>query len=108
LKKVAHFSSHVYGDFVTMTNHMLLDETRAQVIETLTPFARMWDGNLGKINTTPHRIEIIPGAKPVFQRPYRAGKAGREVEKREIERMLSAEVIETATSEWASPVVLIT
>jgi hypothetical protein len=66
----------------------LSEETRAQVIETLTPFARMWDGNLGEINTTPHRIELTPGAKPVFQPPYRAGKAGREVEKREIERML--------------------
>jgi hypothetical protein len=57
----------------------LSEETRAQVIETLTPFARMWDGNLGEINTTPHIIELTPGAKPVFQPPYRAGKAGREV-----------------------------
>jgi Reverse transcriptase (RNA-dependent DNA polymerase) len=33
---------------------------------------------------------------------------GREVEKEEIERMLKADVIEPANSEWACPVVLIT
>jgi hypothetical protein len=85
----------------------LSEESRVQFIETLTPFARMWDGNLGEINTT-HRIELTPGAKPVFKPPYRAGKAGREVKKREIEMMLTADVIEPAASEWASPMVLIT
>jgi hypothetical protein len=68
----------------------------------------MWNGTLGEMKTPPHRIEIIPGAKPVLQPPYRAGKAGREIEQREVERMLKAGVIEPETSEWAAPVVLIT
>jgi hypothetical protein len=94
----------------TSTLHLyhLLSEARAQVIATLTPFEAMWNGTLGEMRTPPHRIELLPGAQPVFQTSYRAGKAGREVEKREVERMLKAGVIEPATSEWASPVVLIT
>jgi hypothetical protein len=40
----------------------LSEETRAQDIKTLTPFARMWYGNMGEINTTTHRIELTPGA----------------------------------------------
>jgi hypothetical protein len=86
----------------------LPSEARARVIETLTPFEDLWNGTLGEIRTPLHRIEILPGAQPVFQPPYRAAKAGREIEQREVERMLKAGVIQPATSEWASPVVLIT
>jgi Reverse transcriptase (RNA-dependent DNA polymerase)/Retroviral aspartyl protease len=86
----------------------LPSEARAKVIYTLTPFEAMWNGTLGEMKTPPHRIELLPGAQPVFQPPYRAGKAGRAIEQREVERMLKAGVIEPATSEWASPVVLIT
>jgi hypothetical protein len=82
----------------------ITSETRKQVIDTIIPFARMWYEDLGEINTTPHRIEISPGAQAVFQPPYRAEKAGRRGVKREIERMLKAGVIQPA-SEWASPVV---
>jgi hypothetical protein len=60
----------------------ITSETRKQVIDTIIPFARMWCGNLGEINTTPHRIELSPGAQAVFQSPYRAEKAGRRGVKR--------------------------
>jgi hypothetical protein len=92
------------------TLHMdhLPSAARARVIDTLTSFESMWTGTLGEMKTPPHRFEQSPGAQPVFQPPYQAGKAGQEIEQREVERMLKAGVIEPATSEWASPVVLIT
>ena len=67
----------------------------------------MWSGRLGQVQSTNHRIDLIPGQKPVHCQPYRAGPTARAVESAEIERMLKAEVIEPATSEWASPIVLV-
>jgi hypothetical protein len=67
----------------------------------------MWSGRLGQVQSTNHRIDLIPGKKPVHCQPYRAGPRARAVESAEIQRMLKAEVIEPATSEWASPIVLV-
>ena len=67
----------------------------------------MWDGRLSQVHSTAHRIQLIPGAKPAYSQPYRAGTKAREAESSEIHRMLRAGVIEPATSEWASPVVLV-
>lgn len=65
----------------------------------------MWDGRLGTVSASKHRIDLVPGAKPVFQPPYRAGPRQRELEKMEIDKMLEADVIEPSTSEWAAPIV---
>ncbi len=39
--------------------------------------------------------------------PHRAGHKAREVEKTEVEEMLRLEVIEPASTEWSSPVVIV-
>ena len=67
----------------------------------------MWDGRLGQFHSTSHRIQLVLGAKPVHCQPYRAGTRARELESTEIQRMLKARVIEPATSEWESPIVLV-
>jgi hypothetical protein len=67
----------------------------------------MWDGRLGHVHTTHHRMELKPGAKPVHSHPYRAGPRARKVEAAEVQRMLKAGVIDPSTAEWASPVVLV-
>jgi hypothetical protein len=67
----------------------------------------MWSGRLGQVQSTNHRIDLIHGKKPVHCQPYRAGPRSRAVESAEIQRMLKAEVIDPATSEWASPIVLV-
>jgi transposase InsO family protein len=87
--------------------HLEISEQQA-VRKILYPHSSMWDGTLGEVRVTEHRIELQAGARPVYQAPYRAGQKGRDVEKKEVERMLQAGVIEPANSEWASPVVLIT
>lgn len=92
--------------------HLKLDhlsETlKDQVVNMLSKHDSMWAGSLGEISITQHRIELQKDAKPIYQAPYRAGSKAREVERIEVDRMLQEGVIEPATSEWASPVVLIT
>lgn len=82
-------------------------EERGAVLDLLEPHKKMWDGHLGTVAATSHRIDVIPGSKPVHCQPYRAGPRARAAEKEEIDRMLEQQVIEPATGEWASPIVLV-
>ena len=81
------------------------NEYREQLLQTLEPHATMWDGHIGTINLAKHRIELKEGAKPVYQQPYRAGPHQRQLEEIEIKKMLDADVIEPAITEWAAPIV---
>ena len=80
---------------------------RDAVYELLRSHRHMWDGHLGEVRATEHRIDLVPGAKPVHAQPYRAGPKAREAEQEEVLRMLKAGVIEPASTDWASPVVLV-
>ena len=80
---------------------------REEIVDLLQEFEGMWSGRLGTIKAAKHRIDLEEGAKPVYQPPYRAGHRARGIEKAEIGRMLQEGVIEPASSEWASPVVLV-
>ena len=79
---------------------------RSENMDMLSRFRDMWSGRLGKIDATKHRIELKPGARPMYQVPYRAGPIACEKDKKEIDRMLRPEVIEPTLAEWASPVEL--
>ena len=83
------------------------DHLKDQIIDLLSEFKDLWSGRIGRIRATKHRIELTPGAQPVHQAPYRAGHKNRDLERKEIEKMLAAGVIEPAQSEWASPVVIV-
>jgi hypothetical protein len=87
-------------------NHLLPHE-RSKVFDVLGCHRSMWDGRLGHVHSATHRIHLVPGAKPVHAQPYRAGPRARENEASEVQRMLKEGVIEPASSEWASPVVLV-
>ena len=80
---------------------------RQDVLNLLREFSPMWSGELGTVKATQHRIDLIDGAKPVYQPPYKAGPTARQIEKEEVQRMLAAGVIEPSMAEWASPVVLV-
>jgi hypothetical protein len=82
-------------------------EERAEILDMLTKHRSMWSGRLVQVQSTNLRIDLIPGQKPVHCQPYRAGPRARAVESAEIQRMMKAEVIEPATSQWASPIVLV-
>jgi hypothetical protein len=86
----------------------LNEDLQVDVIRMLSKHSSVWTGSLGEISITQHRIQLLKDSKPIHQAPYRAGTKSREVEREEVDRMLKADVIEPATSEWASPVVLVT
>ena len=85
----------------------LASSLRKRVKNMLKRFAPMWSGKLGEINSTPHYIDLLPGSRPIASQPYRAGPKAREIEQREVDKMLQAGVIEPSNSAWASPVVII-
>ena len=81
------------------------EEVRSQVLEVLSELKGMWTGRLENIGGTKHRVELKPGARPIYQAPFRAGPTAREKEMTEIDHMLREGVIQLASAEWASPVV---
>ena len=54
----------------------------------------LWAGQLGKVDVTPHRIEVTPGACPRRARTYRASHASREVTANEVQRQRDLGVTE--------------
>ena len=96
----------VKTDWRTMVN---IDEKYVAYKEKLTTMLekhqQMWDGHLGSIKATRHYIELTEDARPARSHPYRAGPTQRELEKKEVEKMLKKGVIELSTSEWAAHVV---
>jgi hypothetical protein len=80
---------------------------RAEILDMLKKHRSMWNGRLRQVHSTAHRIDLLPGQKPMHCQPYRAGPRAQALGSAEIQRMLKAEVIEPATSEWASPIVLV-
>ena len=56
----------------------LAPHRRKQVRTMLTPYAGMWNGTLGEVRATNHRIELTPGARPFRWQPYPAEPRARE------------------------------
>jgi hypothetical protein len=77
----------------------LTPQERKTVFQMLVKHRSMWYGRLGHVQTTSHRIELVPGATPVHAQPYRAGARAREAESSEVQPMLKAGVIDPTTSE---------
>ena len=82
-------------------------ELRNRIMNMLDKHSNMWDGSLDEIKATSHRLALEPGASPHREMPRRTGPGMRKRIAEEIQKMLHAGVIEPATSEWASPVVLV-
>ena len=83
------------------------DALRGEVDDLLEEYRTLWAGQLGKVDVTPHRIEVTPGARPRRAQPYRASHASREVIAKEVQRQRDLGVIEPSSAEWAFPVVLV-
>ena len=66
---------------------------RGQVRTMLAPYARMWDGKLGEVRATEHRIELTPGAKRFRCQPYRAGPCACDAKQASVDEMLAGGVI---------------
>ena len=81
---------------------------RTKILTVLTKHEDVWTtGRLGDITDMEHRIKLETGSKPIRAMPYRQAPAMRTRAEAEIRKMRDAGVIEPATSEWASPIVLV-
>ena len=67
----------------------------------------LWDGSLGTIKETEHRMRLKPGAQPVRLYPYRMGPRTRQLVGEQVDKMMKLDEMEPRTSEWASTVVLV-
>ena len=63
--------------------------------------------DIGMTDLTLHKIETLPGAKPVHQRFYRQDPIKKAETERQTNEMLKANLIERSSSVWNSPVVLV-
>jgi len=54
------------------------DALRGDVDDLLEEYRTLWAGQLGKVDVTPHRIEVTSGARPQRAQPYRASHASPE------------------------------
>lgn len=53
------------------------------------------------------RITLKEGALPTYVKPYRLPHAQTDEINRQIENMIEEDIIEEATSEWSSPLLLV-
>lgn len=83
------------------------DDYHRTIRSILKKNSHIWDGHLGEIKATKHRIELIPGARPVRSAPYRQGLKGREFERKTVAKLLREGAIFLSESEYASTVVIV-
>lgn len=80
---------------------------RGKLLALVEKHKSLWDGTLGLIKNTVHRIHLRPGAARVRQMPYKAGNRPRQLEAEQVEEMRALGVIDPATGDWASPVFIV-
>lgn len=78
---------------------MLTKEQQDQVREMLRPFSPMWQGQLGAVSAAEHRIDLVPGTRPQFAQPYRAGPESRKIIEGHINEMQEKDVLKPAQSQ---------
>jgi len=83
------------------------DALRGDVDDLLEEYRTLWAGQLGKVDVTPHRIEVTSGARPRRAQPYRVSHASREGIAKEVQRQRGLGLIKPSSAEWAFPVVLV-
>eukprot|EP00731_Ephydatia_muelleri_P022383 Em0014g974a len=83
--------------------------TREQMKELqalLNNFSSVFSDKPGRTNMAEHSI-VTDQTLPVRRPPYRLPHAYKELVKKELEDMLENDIIETTSSEWASPIVMV-
>lgn len=63
--------------------------------------------DLGKTHLYKHKIETLPGSKPVRKQFYRTSPQMSKEIKKQVDEMLQNDIIEPSNSEWHSPVVMV-
>jgi len=59
---------------------------RGAVDDLLEEYKALWAGQLGKVDVTPNRIEVTPGARPQRAKTYWARHSSRDIISKEVQR----------------------
>ena len=79
---------------------------RKEILATLMKFADVFQEDLGHTDVISHRIDT-GDAPPIRQYPRRLPYAFREEVRSQVTDMLQKGVIQSSSSPWASPIVLV-
>jgi hypothetical protein len=82
-------------------------ECRAELRDVLHDFAHVFSEVPGKTSMVSHRIDLVEGARPVRQYPYRLNPEKMARVDKEVSQLLEAGIIEESESPWAAPIVLV-
>ncbi|KAK3890093.1 hypothetical protein Pcinc_005938 [Petrolisthes cinctipes] len=77
------------------------------VMQLLSGYPQLFSDVSRQCSLVQHDILLQPNTHPVKQAPYRVGPAKKEILKKEVEFLLSNELLEPSDSEWASPCLLV-
>lgn len=85
-------------------------EERTSIIDICAKFADIFYLPGDQLSTTDiyeTKIHVKPDASPVYTKQYRLPHAQKEELEKQLQNMLSEKIIEPASSEWSSPVLLV-
>ena len=89
--------------YVEECTHLSASE-RSKLYTLLKEFEPMFDGTLGRWTGKPYHIELKPGVKPYYGKPYPIPKAYEQTTRMEVERLCKIGVLKRINdSEWGAP-----
>ena len=84
--------------------HHLTSDKQQQLQQVFTKYQKVFDGKLGKHPTAKIDIQLIPGAKPIYQQPYPVSFQRKALFNRELQNMIADGVFtKIGESEWGFP-----
>lgn len=102
-------SSPALASITTMIDPTLDEDKTHQLHDLLSKYHTIFDfpsRPLGQTNAVTHRIDT--GTEPpIHHRPYRVSPSERRAIQHEVNKMLSQNVVQSSSSPWSSPVVLV-
>jgi len=103
----ADYKSVNIAEIVKKQTHLDSDErNKLQTVQH--DFQDLFAGERGNYNGDPITLELLPGSKPFYAKPFSIPKAYQQVTKDEIARLESIGILtKVASSEWAAPTFII-
>jgi hypothetical protein len=96
IKEIVQKQTHLAPAKCNQLQTMLLD------------FQDLFKGQRGNYNGEPIRLELLPGSKPFYAKPFSIPKAYQQVTRDEIARLESISLLTKVTAaEWAAPTCII-
>jgi hypothetical protein len=103
----SHYESVDVNEVVKAQKHLSVEQ-RAKLLNIFSKRTKLFSGKLGHYPHKKMDLELLPGAKPMHQRPYPVPHAHQEVFKKELYRLCEIGVLtRIGATEWAAPTYII-